>query len=232
MCSWQQEAAGLASGLFSHPLLGSSSGHPSAAMAADDLMDNRVEGLSAAAVALQAAGRVGVQGAGDAVKTSHADLHGIKQAYSEQACRTSSSLPETDARPTVAQAGLNNSHGQPCAEVAKGSRKRAADSSCAEPATKRLLRGESSNMQLTGATAAVSYIHSHGRGVAAAAVPASGGGGSARAAQHGSGTGAADLTEGEAGGRRRVVKRKGRALQSVKVEIDLGDGGVQAMDMC
>ena len=42
-----------------------------------------------------------------------------------------------------------------------------------------------------------------------AAVPTSGG----RAAQHGSGAGAADLLEGVAGGRRRVVEvRKGRGL--------------------
>ena len=88
-------------------------------------------------------------------------------------------------------------------------------------------------MQLTGATAAVLGGPSHGQGLAAAAVPTSGGGSSsARAAQHGSGAGAAEMTEGKAGGRRRVVKRKGRALKVVKEECDMGDEGVQAMEVC
>ena len=231
MWSWQQVTASLAGGLSSHPSLGSSTDHPCAAKPADGLMGTRAAGRSAAAVALQAAGRVGVQGAGDAMKTSHADLHGIKQTHSEQACQTTSSMPKADAR----RAGINNNNGgQPSAEVAKANRKRAADTSFAEPAAKRLLRGESSNMQLTGATAAVLGGPSHGQGLAAAAVPTSGGGSSsARAAQHGSGAGAADLPEGEAGGRRRVVKvRKGKALKVVKEECDVGDEGVQAMEVC
>ena len=190
-------------------------------------MGTRAAGLSAAAKALQAAGRVGVQGAGDALNTSHADLLVTHQACSQQARWTTSSMPESDA----GRAGFNKQAG---AEVAKANRKRAVDTSFAEPAAKRLLRGESSNMQLTGATAAVLGGPSHGQGLAAAAVPTSGGGGSsARAAQHGSGTGAAEMAEGKAGSRRRVVKvRKGRALQLVKEEGDQGDEGVQAMGMC
>ena len=158
----------------------------------------------------------------------------VNQADSEQARQSTSNLPRTGARRAVAQAGAKDGSGQPCAEVAKASRKRTADTSCAEPATKRLLRGESSDMQLTGATAAVLGGPSHGQGLAAAAVPTSGGGSSsARAAQHDSGAGAAEMAEGVAGGRRRVVKvRKGRALQLVKDECDLGDEGVQAMEVC
>ena len=231
MCSWQQETASLAGGLATYPSLGSSSGHPSAAKPADGLMGTRVEGISAASMALQAAGRVSAQGAGDAMNTSHADLLVTHQACSQQARRMTSSVPKADAR----RAGFNNnSSRQPVAEVAKASRKRAADTSCAEPATKRLLRGESSNMQLTGATAAVLGDPSHGQRMAAAAVPTSGGGGSsARAAQHGSAAGAAEMAEGEAGGRRRVVKvRKGRALQLLKDECDQGDEGFQAMEVC
>ena len=228
--------------LTSYPSLGSSSGNTSAAKAAGDLMDNRVEGIPAAAVGQQAATptpntpdtsaarRVGVQAAGDDI--SLAAL--VNQADSEQARQSTSTLPRTGASHAVAQAGAKDSCGQPCAEVAKGSRKRAAASSCAEPAAKRLLRGETSDMQLTGATAAVLGGPSHGQGLAAAAVPTSGGGGSsARAAQHSSAAGAAEMTEGVAGGRRRVVKvRKGRALKVVKEEGDRGDEGVQAMEVC
>ena len=205
-------------------------------------MNAGVEGLSAAAVGQQAAiptpntpdtsaaRRSAIQAAGDDI--SHAAL--VNQADSEQARQMTSNSSRADARRAVAQAGYKNSCGQPNAEVAKGSRKRAADTSFAEPAAKRLLRGESSNMQLTGATAAVLGGPSHGQGLAAAAVPTSGGGGSsARAAQHGSGTGAAEMKEGEAGGRRRVVKvKKGRALQLVQEEGDRGDEGVTAMDVC
>ena len=65
-----------------------------------------------------------------------------------------------------------------------------------------------------------------------AAVPTSGGSSDSRAAQHGSGAGAAEMTEGVPGGRGRVVKRKGRALKLVKNEGDLDDEGVKAMDVC
>ena len=214
MCSWQQETASLAGGLFSNPSLGSSSGHPAAAKKAR-------------------------QGAEDDIKLSHADLH--VSNHRQPTC----SLPRTDARHAVAKAGLNTRKGQAGAEVAKASRKRAADSSCAEPATKRLLRGKSSNMQLTGATVAASSHDSHRQGstavagavsyslvvdAAAAAVPTSSGGSDSRAAQHGSGAGAAEMAEGMASGRRRVVKREGRALKMVN--DDLGDEGVQAMEAC
>ena len=205
MCSWQQETASLAGGLFSNPSLGSSSGHPAAAKKAR-------------------------QGAEDDIKLSHADMHVSKHR------QMTSTLPRTDARHAVAQPGSENSSGQPRAEVAKAGRKRAAHTSFAEPAAKRLLRGENSSMQLTGATTAALGGSSHGQDNVAAAVPTSGdGGSSARAAQHGSGTyfAAAEMTEGEAGGRRRVVKvRKGRALQLLKDECDQGDEGFQAMEVC
>ena len=206
-------------------------------------MDARVEGLCAAAVGQQAviptpntpdtsaARRNGVQAAGDDIHPSCADFG--NQTSSEQARQMTSRLPRTGARSATAQAGLNISSGQPAAEVVKGSRKRAADSSCAEPATKRVLRGESSNLQLTSATATASSDDSHGQGIAAAAVPTSGGGSSsARAAQHGSGAGAAEITEGMGGGRRRVKVKKGKAWKSTKDEVDHDDEGVQAMDMC
>ena len=153
MCSWQQVTAGLgdAHGLASYPSLGSASGDPSAAKSADDLVDARVEGLFAAAVgqpaAIQtpgtpdswAARRGGVQGAGDDIKGSHADLGnqaGLEQAHQIASSRTS---PRTDARRAVAQAGSKSSTGQTVAEVEKASRKRAADTSSPEHATKRWL---------------------------------------------------------------------------------------------
>ena len=213
MCSWQQVTARLADGhsLASYASLGPSSGN-----------------------------RVSNEAAGEGIKPSHADLHVINQACSEQARQITSSSPRTDVRHAAAQAGFENSSGQPTAEVAKASRKRAAHTSFAEPATKKFLRGENSDMQLLG-------NHSHGQGssavagavstslvvdAAAAAVPTSSGGSDSRAAQHGSGAGAAEMAEGMASGRRRVVKRKGRALKLVKEETDMGDEGLQAMDAC
>ena len=238
MCSLQPVTASLADGLASYPSLGSISGNPSAAKTAGDVMDARVEGLCAAAVGQQAAiqtpntpdtsaaRRNGVQAAGDDIHPSPADFG--NQTSSEQACQITSRLSRTDARSAMAQAGLNTSSGQPGAEVAKASRKQAADSSCAEPAAKRLLRGDSSNMQLTGATAAASSNDSHGQGIAAAAVPTSGGSSDSRAAHHGSGAGAAEM----AGGRRWVKVKKGKAWKSMKDEVDHDDEGVQAMDVC